>query len=148
MAYNSAHARTRNVVERCFGVLKSRFRCLDHSGGTLLYTPERACCIVTAVCVLHNFAISRNIQTTLDAGVIDRSTALQPATSESGRCAVPTPHHRSVLLGTKLTRIVYRTGLELPGVDPPPVDVYKLSFLSENWFKISVPLQNFKHFDI
>ena len=85
MAYNSAHARTRNVVERCFGVLKSRFRCLDHSGGTLLYTPERACRIVTAVCVLHNFAISRNIQTTLDAGVIDRSTALQPATRPPGQ---------------------------------------------------------------
>jgi DDE superfamily endonuclease len=79
-AYNAAHVRTRNVIERCFGVMKSRFRCLDQSGGTLLYTPERACRIVTAVCVLHNFCITRNIATTLDAGVLERSAALQPAT--------------------------------------------------------------------
>jgi len=59
--------------------MKSRFRCLDHSGGTLLYTPERACSIVTAVSVLHNFCITRNISTTVDAGVVARSAAIQPA---------------------------------------------------------------------
>jgi len=37
--YNSAHTRTQSVVERGFGVLKSRFRCLDTSAGTLVYTP-------------------------------------------------------------------------------------------------------------
>jgi len=80
-AYNTAHVKTRNVIERCFGVMKSRFRCLDNSGGTLLYTPERACRIVTAVSVLHNFCITRNITTTLDEGVLARSAALQPATN-------------------------------------------------------------------
>jgi len=30
----------------------------------------------------------------------------------------------------------------------PPVHVYRRSFLSENRFKISTPVQNFKHFDI
>jgi len=30
----------------------------------------------------------------------------------------------------------------------PPVHVYRRSFLSENRFKISIPGQNFKHFDI
>ena len=79
-AYNASHARTRNVIERCFGVMKSRFRCLDNSGGTLLYSPERACRIVTAVSVLHNFCITRNITTTLDAGVAARCAAIQPAT--------------------------------------------------------------------
>ena len=34
------------------------------------------------------------------------------------------------------------------GVAPPPVHVYRRSFLSENRFKISIPVQNFKHFDI
>ncbi len=52
--YNRAQRKTRGVVERCIGVLKSRFQCIDHSGGVLLYTPERACQIIAAVCVLHN----------------------------------------------------------------------------------------------
>ena len=30
----------------------------------------------------------------------------------------------------------------------PLVHVYRRSFLSENRFKISIPVQNFKHFDI
>jgi len=30
----------------------------------------------------------------------------------------------------------------------PPVHVYRHSFLNENRFKISIPMQNFKHFDI
>ena len=40
--------------------------------------------------------------------------------------------------------------LELPGggLNPPPVHVYRRSFLSENRFKISIPVENSKHFDI
>ena len=34
--------RTRNITEWCFGILKSRFMCLDKSGGTLLYSVEKA----------------------------------------------------------------------------------------------------------
>ena len=34
------------------------------------------------------------------------------------------------------------------GWTPSPVHVYRRSFLSENRFKISIPVQNFKHFDI
>jgi len=48
----------RNVIERSFSLLKSRFRCLDQSGGTLLYAPEKVLKIVVACIVLHNF---RNI---------------------------------------------------------------------------------------
>ncbi|KAJ1105527.1 hypothetical protein NDU88_002932 [Pleurodeles waltl] len=36
-AYNDAHKRTRSIVERTFGILKSRVRCLDITGGSLLY---------------------------------------------------------------------------------------------------------------
>ncbi|KAM4706602.1 putative nuclease HARBI1 [Discoglossus pictus] len=39
--YNAAHARTRNVIERTFGLLKMRFRCLHSTGGALQYTPVK-----------------------------------------------------------------------------------------------------------
>ena len=64
--YNRAHCKTRNIVEGSFGLLKSRFRCLSQSGGTLLYTPEKVCKIVVAVAVLHNFCIRRGIANTED----------------------------------------------------------------------------------
>ncbi|KAJ1192309.1 hypothetical protein NDU88_001620 [Pleurodeles waltl] len=39
-AYNEARRRTRSIVERTFDILKSRFRCLNITGGSLLYSPE------------------------------------------------------------------------------------------------------------
>lgn len=54
--YNAAHIRTRNIVERTFGVLKSRFRCLDRTGGALLYSPEKVAKIAIVCCMLHNIA--------------------------------------------------------------------------------------------
>lgn len=60
-AYKDAHAKTRAPIERAFGVLKMRFRCIDRSGGTLLFRPERACRIVTACVVLHNICINNNV---------------------------------------------------------------------------------------
>lgn len=56
--YNCSHRHTRGVIERCNGVLKSRFRCLDHSGGILLYNPEKVCKIIATTCILHNICIS------------------------------------------------------------------------------------------
>ncbi|KAK0153299.1 putative nuclease HARBI1 [Merluccius polli] len=44
------------IVERAIGQLKSRWRCLDRSGGVLLYHPEKVCRIVQACGVLHNIA--------------------------------------------------------------------------------------------
>ncbi|KAK0140196.1 putative nuclease HARBI1 [Merluccius polli] len=38
MFYNRKHTETRGVIERTFGILKMRFRCLDKSGGTLQYS--------------------------------------------------------------------------------------------------------------
>ncbi|XP_013415046.1 putative nuclease HARBI1 [Lingula anatina] len=56
-AYNAAHMKTRNLIERAFGVLKSRFRCLHKSGGCLMYSPEASANIILACCRLHNFCI-------------------------------------------------------------------------------------------
>ncbi|KAH7941872.1 hypothetical protein HPB49_018206 [Dermacentor silvarum] len=50
--YNTAHATIRSVVERCIGLLMSRFRSLQRYR-TLLYEPERAANIVAACVVLH-----------------------------------------------------------------------------------------------
>ena len=70
--------KTRNIIERSFGLLKSCFRCIDTSGGTLLYTPLKCCDIVIAVVVLHNLCIIHHLplpandNIPLDRGHIDR----------------------------------------------------------------------------
>ncbi|XP_063786565.1 putative nuclease HARBI1 [Pseudophryne corroboree] len=60
-SYNHAHKATRNVIERCFGVLKSRFRCLDKSAGLLLYSPSKVTRIVFCCCFLHNLCLSQHL---------------------------------------------------------------------------------------
>ncbi|XP_069098324.1 putative nuclease HARBI1 [Pleurodeles waltl] len=58
--YIEVQGRTRRVVERAFGLLKARFRCL-HISGYLQYSPQKVCQIVLACCMLHNVALRRNI---------------------------------------------------------------------------------------
>ena len=41
-------------MEQAFGVLKSRWRILDHTGGSLCYSPVKVAKITLACCVLHN----------------------------------------------------------------------------------------------
>jgi hypothetical protein len=41
--YNRYHAKARNTIERCFGLWKARFRCLDRTGGTILFDPPKTC---------------------------------------------------------------------------------------------------------
>ena len=55
--YNASHIRTRNSVERCFGVLKRRFLCLE---GKLRYSENFCCKIILACAILHNFAIEND----------------------------------------------------------------------------------------
>jgi len=59
--YNDVHTRARSVVERTIGQLKGRWRCLDKTGGMLLYSPQKACRIVLACSVLHNVANTRGV---------------------------------------------------------------------------------------
>ncbi|XP_033739041.1 putative nuclease HARBI1 [Pecten maximus] len=44
--YNRSHMKTRNVVERAFGMLKSRFRCLHKTTGCIMFAPPKACKVV------------------------------------------------------------------------------------------------------
>lgn len=59
--YNRSHKRTRVIIEQTFGLLKSRFRCLHESGGTLQYLPHKCCKIVVACILLHNYCVQRRI---------------------------------------------------------------------------------------
>ncbi|XP_049272061.1 putative nuclease HARBI1 [Rhipicephalus sanguineus] len=54
--YNKELSSMRHVVERCIGMLKSRFRCLQRYR-TLFYSPDRAGAIVSACASLHNIAL-------------------------------------------------------------------------------------------
>lgn len=51
--FNKRFLTTRNSVERAFGVIKSRFRCLSRQR-VLYYSPERAAKIVYAIFSIHN----------------------------------------------------------------------------------------------
>jgi hypothetical protein len=52
--FNEKHSSTRGIVERAFGQLKLRFRCLARGIETNVHT---ATAIIVACCILHNFCI-------------------------------------------------------------------------------------------
>ncbi|XP_058122773.1 putative nuclease HARBI1 [Anopheles coustani] len=58
--YNSKHVQGREIVERTFGLLKSRFRCLSDAR-QLHYAPQKAAQIVNLCSALHNLKISQNV---------------------------------------------------------------------------------------
>ena len=55
--YNIKHKRARNIIEKCFGLLKQRFRMLGESGGKILYDPPTTTRLIIAASVLHNICI-------------------------------------------------------------------------------------------
>ena len=57
--YNTAHRRTRCVIERCFGLLKRRFPCMHLGLRTAL---KNTLVIIVATAVLHNFALMQKEQ--------------------------------------------------------------------------------------
>ncbi|KAJ1150525.1 hypothetical protein NDU88_003316 [Pleurodeles waltl] len=81
--YNEAHGRTRRIIERTFGLLKARFRCLHMTGGSLFCSPKKVCQIIMACCMLHNLALQRQVpflqEDGPDGGVV---VAVEPVDSE------------------------------------------------------------------
>ncbi|KAJ1106954.1 hypothetical protein NDU88_004352 [Pleurodeles waltl] len=81
--YNEAHGRTRRIMERTFGLLKARFRCLHMTGGSLFYSPKKVCQIIVACCMFHNLALRRQVpflqEDSPDGGVV---AAVEPVDSE------------------------------------------------------------------
>ena len=55
--YNTAHTKTRVIVEQSFGRWKRRFHVL-HS--EIRMTPQRACSVIEACAVRHNIAVLLN----------------------------------------------------------------------------------------
>jgi hypothetical protein len=52
--FNEKHSSTRGIVERGFGQLKFRFRCLARGIDTSVHT---ATAVIVACCILHNFCV-------------------------------------------------------------------------------------------
>ncbi|KAJ1151601.1 hypothetical protein NDU88_004381 [Pleurodeles waltl] len=81
--YNEAHGRTRRVIERTFGLLKARFRCLHMTGESLFYSPKKVCQIIVACCMLHNLALQQQVpflqEDGPDGGVV---AAVEPVDSD------------------------------------------------------------------
>ncbi|CAG2256871.1 HARBI1 [Mytilus edulis] len=59
--YNRCHKSTRNEIERAFGLLKSRFRCLHKTTGCLHFTPKKCTNIVLACFILQNICKDKSI---------------------------------------------------------------------------------------
>ncbi|XP_061190020.1 putative nuclease HARBI1 [Saccostrea echinata] len=75
-AYNNAHMKTRNVIERCFGVWKMRFRFVDTSGGALQFSPKRTCNNIVPTAVLHNICIDNKVPDPVGRAVINDGTTM------------------------------------------------------------------------
>lgn len=58
--YTQRHVQARNCIERCFGLLKARWRCLLRDR-VLHYHPHVASKITMACCVLHNLALKADL---------------------------------------------------------------------------------------
>lgn len=59
--YNQVHSGARNIIERTFGVLKARFRCLL-AARELHYSPAKAAKFVNVCSALHNVCIQHNVE--------------------------------------------------------------------------------------
>lgn len=55
--YNISHKRTRITVERCFGLLKRKFLCLQYG---LRFGANKCCKVILATAILHNFIIEQD----------------------------------------------------------------------------------------
>ncbi|XP_054774690.1 putative nuclease HARBI1 [Lytechinus pictus] len=82
-AYNRAHCKTRVLIEQLNGQIKSKFRCLNGQGISMV--PERAGRIIIACCILHN--LSKQMNEPEDNHDIDIEEVDQPAVQEANNPA-------------------------------------------------------------
>ncbi|KAK1175035.1 hypothetical protein AOXY_G2665 [Acipenser oxyrinchus oxyrinchus] len=70
LRYNTAHRSTHSIIEQTFGLLKSRFKCLDKFGGVLQYSPDKVSQIIAACCFLHNIAVNNGFAGDLEEPIV------------------------------------------------------------------------------
>ena len=84
-SYNKAHRKTRNCVERTFGVWKQRFPCLRIPLRTRI---DHSLAIIISTSCLHNFAITHNDTNDFSDEILpendDDSDAIQQPTRSGG----------------------------------------------------------------
>ncbi|XP_046392800.1 putative nuclease HARBI1 [Ischnura elegans] len=69
-SYTEAHCKTRSVVERLFGILKARWRCLLRDR-VLHYQPAQASKIILTCAVLHNINLFHQIPLPEDEAIME-----------------------------------------------------------------------------
>ncbi|KAJ1082570.1 hypothetical protein NDU88_002735 [Pleurodeles waltl] len=73
----------KRIIERTFGLLKARFRCLHLTGGSLCCSPKKVCQIIMAYCMLHNLALKLHVPFLQEEEAEDaRVAAVDPVESE------------------------------------------------------------------
>ena len=98
--YQRAHTKTRNTIERAFGLWKARFRCLDTSGGALQFDPSRCCNITLATAVLHNMCI-------VDKTALPANVDVPPQESASASQLLPQNNVAGVSVRDRLINNVF-----------------------------------------
>ncbi|XP_040079079.1 putative nuclease HARBI1, partial [Ixodes scapularis] len=80
--FNKRHRSTRSIVERCIGMLKNRFRCLQRYRA-LHYDPDRACNIATACAILHNVCLYSTISEPSPEPLVSEESDSEDSESDS-----------------------------------------------------------------
>ena len=97
----TCHAKTRNTIERTFGVLKSRFRCI-RKDRLLGYSPLTAVYIKNVCAVLHNVCIKNSVPEPEEIFLEDEENDVE--------VQVPRSEHHSA--GVNVHNIILQTVLE------------------------------------
>ncbi|XP_002933847.1 putative nuclease HARBI1 [Xenopus tropicalis] len=111
--FNSSHKATRCIIERTFGILKSRFRCLDKTGGALMYKPEKVCQIIFCCCILHNFALLHKENMEIAQDLTPQSEDVIEPNSEINQ--------EGVLIRRQLIRDFFTGCTKMPSEKNPPI---------------------------
>ncbi|KAH7950912.1 hypothetical protein HPB52_003120 [Rhipicephalus sanguineus] len=130
--YNKEHAALRSTVERCIGLLKSRFRCLQRYWA-LHYGPRKAGTIVAACASLHNLCLE-------DPEDSDGDEEDDEPAAHTSRTVAP-PRRRALYLRGRATRARQIAQLNISRI-PVKFDVntYEDTGILHEEFEIRAPV--------